>query len=498
MFRSRSHARRTALAAVAASGALLAAACSSPPSTGVEGGGREEGGESELAACPLDALESASSPVEIELWYGGLVMPTSGVLVDLIEKFNASQDKVKVVGNDQGVDYNETMRAFDRVVATPERLPNIVYLEDIQLGKMVDSNTVLPAQSCMEADGYDMREILPAVRAGFSVDDVLYPGYMNVSTPILYYNKAHFEKAGLDPNSPPKTLDEMAEVARKIKEAGVAPQPIAFKAGQWFYNTWLAGAGVDAVNNQNGRSAPPTEADLTSDTSVALMKKLDEMNQEGIMNVFPVTEGNIDHYLALVTQKSSMVIETSTASSTIAEVLGGNIDASDAGEAGIDIGSIDLDKIGVVPGSGQLPGIEKAGQVYASGGAFYMINGGGAISDAEQAASWEFMKFMLQEENAKEWHITGGYLPVVGSLAEDPDVQEFQRTNLQGILLKPAAEQLAAADPDRVSPLLGPFTQYEAALQGAMERVLLNGEDPTKALEQANDETNEALANYND
>ena len=86
----------------------------------------------------------------------------------------------------------------------------------------------------------------------------------------------------------------------------------------------------------------------------------------------------------------------------------------------------------------------------------------------------------------------------VARFLEDPDVVEFQRTDLQGILLKPAAEQLAAADPDRVSPLVGPFSQYEAALQGAMERVLMNGQDPTKALEQANDETNEALANYND
>ena len=136
---------------------------------------RRDGSDtSDLPECPLGAPTRRRAR-EIQLWYGGLVMPTSGVLVDLIKKFNASQDKVKVVGNDQGVDYNETMRAFDRVVATPERLPNIVYLEDIQLGKMVDSNTVLPAQSCMEADDYDMREILPAVRAGFSVDDVLYP-----------------------------------------------------------------------------------------------------------------------------------------------------------------------------------------------------------------------------------------------------------------------------------------------------------------------------------
>ena len=31
----------------------------------------------------------------------------------------------------------------------------------------------------------------------------------NSSTPVLYYNKDAFKKAGLDPNQPPKTWDEL-------------------------------------------------------------------------------------------------------------------------------------------------------------------------------------------------------------------------------------------------------------------------------------------------
>ena len=34
--------------------------------------------------------------------------------------------------------------------------------------------------------------------AGYTVGDVLYPGYMNVSTPILYYNAEIFEAAGVN------------------------------------------------------------------------------------------------------------------------------------------------------------------------------------------------------------------------------------------------------------------------------------------------------------
>ena len=45
----------------------------------------------------------------------------------------------------------------------------------------------------------------------------------NSSSPILYYNKDIYEKAGLDPNTPPKTWQKVWEHARKIHETGAAP-----------------------------------------------------------------------------------------------------------------------------------------------------------------------------------------------------------------------------------------------------------------------------------
>ena len=42
----------------------------------------------------------------------------------------------------------------------------------------------------------------------------------NSSTPVLYYNKEAFEKAGLDASTPPKTWEELAEAAQKIRAAG--------------------------------------------------------------------------------------------------------------------------------------------------------------------------------------------------------------------------------------------------------------------------------------
>jgi len=314
---------------------------------------------------------------------------------------------------------------------------------------------------------------------------------MNVSTPILYYNKVHFEKAGLDPEDPPTTIAEIEAAARALKEAGVSKKPFSFKADQWFLSTWLAGAGVDVVNNGNGRSKPATEATFDTPEAETLLGDLKRMNDDGLLNPFPVTDGSIDHYLALITEDSSMLVETSTASGTIAAALGGELDA---GVAGVEIDTSALDGKKIVPGSGQYPGLEAPGQIYASGGAFFILNTG---SDAQQAASWAFLKFMLQPENAKTWHIDGGYLPVLKELQGDPDITEFQKTDLSGNLLTAGVDQLATADPDRSGPLIGPYPAFQDIVEGALENVLFSGADPAETLTEAEAEATDLLTDYN-
>ena len=104
---------------------------------------------------------------------------------------------------------------------------------------------------------------------------------------------------------------------------------------------------------------------------------------------------------------------------------------------------------------------------------------------------------MLQPDNAKKWHIDGGYLPVIKSIVSDPDIIKFQETQLDGKLLKPAVDQLAAADPDRSGPLIGPYPAFQKILQGALESVLFKGSDPAKALSKAETDATALLEDYN-
>lgn len=493
----RRRSRRWAVAA--ASVGLLLASCGSPPTSGDKESGRDTTptNDKPKVTCPLAALDKATGKVKVDLWYGGLGGDTQATMEDMAKNFNASQDKIVVSANNQGRSYEEVLRKYEGASAKPSQLPQVLYVEDTALGQMVDKGQVLPAQACMEADGYDVKQLLPAARSAFSVDGTLYPGYMNVSTPVLYYNKAIFAKAGLDPNKPPQTLEEVRAAAEVIQKKGLAAKPLSFKVNRWFFETWLAGIGQSSVDNDNGRSAPPTKATFDTPEAVKLLTFLKGMKDDNLINAFASTEGSIDHYTALLPAKagvapqSAMLIETSTASTTIASVVSGQLTAA---EAGVDFDASVVDKAGLVPGGAAYPGVNAPGKVFASGGAFYILN---TSSPAQQAASWKFLRFMLQPDNAKTWHVKGGYLPVVKSVLDEPEVKTFWNTTLAGVIMKPAVDQLQDADPDQAGPLIGPYVPFTDALQGAMERVLLSGADPATELKTAEAEVNKALKEYN-
>src|SRR3546814_15944159 len=86
----------------------------------------------------------------------------------------------------------------------------------------------------------------------------------NSSTPVLYYNKTAFEKAGLDPNTPPKTWPEIGEFSKKLQAAGIS---CGFTTG---YQSWVQIENFSALHNvpigtrENGFAGLDTEFKINS------------------------------------------------------------------------------------------------------------------------------------------------------------------------------------------------------------------------------------------
>jgi hypothetical protein len=64
------------------------------------------------------------------------------------------------------------------------------------------------------------------------------------------------------------------------------------------------------------------------------------------------------------------------------------------------------------------------------------------------------------------------------------------------VLLQPAVEQLADADPDQPGPLIGPYPDETDAIEAALEAILFDGADIAPTLAGAQDVVTESLERY--
>jgi len=478
------------LLALLLAAATLAAACGGDSgeeaAPGDDGG---DGGDAAADVCPVDALAEADGPVEVTLWhtYVGL---TNRTLNEIADAYNSTQDAVRVRVENQGASYEELLRKYRQGIPSGQ-LPTIGVMEDTTTQFLADSGTIVPAGVCAEADGYDgYDDFAEGVKDFYSVDGVLQPASFNVSTVLLYYNRDHFEQAGLDPDDPPETLAEVAEYARAIKATGVVDQPVVLNMQPWFVEFWLTGAGEGLVDNANGRGDGDTTAGaFDNEATHQLFEQLGAMRDEGLLNPVPGTEGQFDHYFALGLQQASMTVETSTAVTTINAVLEGNLDPAELGLEG------ELPPIDVNVDAGPFPGLEAANRGQLGGGVWYLTNTG---TDEQIAAAWDFVKFVNEPENQALWHLEGSYLPVRQTTAQSQEIQDFWANTRPGRWLAVAYDGLQKVDPAYPGPLIGPYTETRAAVREALDGLMFGGRGADEVIAEANATITQAIEDYND
>ena len=474
------------LQSVLAALALLVAACG-----GGDGSG-DTADDDPTGECPVGAFEDANGPTEVVVWHS-YVGKTKQTLDKIGELYNESQDAVEVSIEAQGASYEELLRKFQQAIPTGD-LPAVIIGEDTNTQYMRDSGVILTGQDCYDADAEaaeQIEDMLPGVRAAYSDDGRLIPATMNASALVLYYNRGHFEEAGLDPDAPPETLQEVEAAARAIKAARPEGEPIVMNLDPWVIESWTTGVGQTEVDMANGREGLAENATFDSDTTLEVFDWLVEMESAGLLNAIPQAEGQINHFLAVATQSGSMLFETSTAITTIDAVIQGNLAPEDLG---LDE-SFSLPPINIDVGVGLNPGIEAPGKGQAAGGAWYIAN---TNDDGVQSAAWDFVKYFNLTDTQVLWTMEGSYLPMLASVAQDPVLQEDWDTNSRGEWTATAYEGLTTLDPEFPGPLIGPYDKFRQEVRGALEAVVLGGEDPSTQISGANEAITGELQSYAD
>lgn len=476
--------RRLTWVGLAAVSTVLLGSCSGSGG----GGGSESAGTTVVQqACPVHALDTATAPVELVVWHTQQARPLAA-LQELADAYNASQNKVKVRLEGQGSSYTELMRKFQSAVPT-KQLPGLVMFDDTATQTMADSGVVLPAQSCVTADNYDMSDFLQVARNYYTIKGTLWPSSAGIGNVLLYYNKGQFRKAGLDPDKPPRTLAELHDAAQKLKaNAGVA-QPLVQEMASWKTEFWMTGAHAGLVANDNGRGTGQTDkATLAgNDKLLQLWNWFTQMKTEGLMQPVPATEGQINQYLAMANQSASMLVESSSAATSVEAFLKG--DPTIVAGATPPDGTLDI-------GASVFPGLDAAAgnKTQMGGAAFYMTNTGTA---QQQAAAWDFSKYLNSAPAQAKLLIGGSFLPYRNSVADLPEVKTFFNASLSGRWLEIAYGQVKAIDPSFPGPLIGPYDEFRKAVAQAQDDMMFNGKDPKEALAAAQTAADAAITRYN-
>jgi len=433
-----------------------------------------------LPDCPTDALATATGTTEITFWHS-MSANLGEEVVKLTDAYNASQDKVKV--NLVQGSYEET--ADNYYLASQADRPDLVQLPEYQVQAMVDTASTVPVGKCIEASGYDTSAFLPTALGAYATQGVQWSMPFNISNPVLFYSKQAFAAAGLDPNVPPKSLDEVRAFSKQLVESGASKYGLALESGfdsggGWYVEQWFCKAQEFYTDASNGRTSRATEVLFNAPTGVEVLTYLQQLLQDGLaVNLGDNTQTGFDNLLKLADEKepAAMTIATSASLGQVLTVLAGgqfpNLGPDDVG-------------VGPMPGPDGLPG------ALIGGASLWPVDTG---DDVRTAATWDFITYLVGAQQQSQWAAATGYVPVrTDALELDP----YKSTVAADPRFSVAYEQLLATPdaPTSAGPVMGPLREVRSVLATAIAAIF-DGADVATTLDAAADQANGLISDYN-
>ncbi len=425
-----------------------------------------------LATVALAGTSSmAMAATQIQWWHamGG----ANGERVEKIAAdFNASQDEYEVIATFKG-SYAETMTAAIAAFRAQEQ-PHIVQVFEVGTATMMGAKgAIYPVYQLMADAGepFDPSAFLPAV-AGYytTTDGEMLSMPFNSSTPVFWYNKDAFAKAGLDPETPPATWPEFEEAAKALQAAGY---PCGFTTA---WESWIHVENLSAWHNlpigtlANGFGGLDTELVINQTPVVDHIAKMGEWQKSKIFDYGGRTNQAAPKFY---NQECAVYTESS------------------AGYAGIKANVKDFEfGIGMLP---YWPDIEGAPQNSIIGGASLWVLQGHAAEEYEGVA--KFFTYLSSPEVQAWYHQETGYLPITTAAYELSQEQGFYEQNPGADV---AIRQITLNPPTENSKGLrfGNFVQIRDIVAEELERVWAGDATAQEALDEVVRRGNELLRQF--
>jgi len=192
-----------------------------------------------LAAMTFATAAEAATKIQ---WWHAMGGELGAKLEEIAADFNKTQSDYEIVPVYKG-SYDEALTGAIAAFRANEQ-PAIIQVYEVGTGTMMGAKgAVYPVYQLMKDMGepFDQSKFLPAVVGYYSdTEGNVLSLPFNSSTPMMYYNKDVFKKAGLDPEVAPKTWKEVEEFSKKIVDSGAA------KCG--FTTGWIAWVQLENLN----------------------------------------------------------------------------------------------------------------------------------------------------------------------------------------------------------------------------------------------------------
>jgi len=406
----------------------------------------------------------ADDVTEIEFWYA-LSGDIEEATLEFIEGFNETHPDVEINPVHRGT-YSEVLTTAIAAYGTPEA-PHIVQVsETLGTQTLSDSEAVYPAHEILDDYGYevDWGDFLEP----FQVEGELKGLPFNNSVPILYYNKDAFAEAGLDPEQPPETYEDVEEMGEQLVESGAAEYAMTVGWPSWLLvenaHTWH---GQPFADNDGGFDGHATELYINREFGVEMFEIFKDWHERDILT-YEGREG--DPNPSFLTGETA-IIQTSTG------YLSGFEESAD-----FELGT------GFMPHNSDYP----QGNAWLGGGRIWALQGHEA---EEYEAVAEFMNYVTQPEQQAEWHRRTGYLPTTQSAAELLEEEGWFEENPNHAT---AVEQVTVEiEADRLQGIrLGEYTAIRDAILDNMEAMFAGQKDIQTALDDAVEQGNSILDRY--
>ena len=424
------------------------------------------------------ATSEGSAPagnVEINVWHS--MEGSNGEAFEaMVKNFNDTVGKEKGIVANSVFQGSDTASKLKTLIQTNDiaNMPDVCLVYGASLPVVGEYEKTVPVDTMYGSGSASIKkeDIVPATVQTYTYKGTQVCMPFNSSTLLLYYNVDAFKEAGLDPETPPTTLDEVADACAKL-----TVKDDKGNVTRYGFNTELdryqmvnlignQGEGTYFGDNEAGRAGLITE--ITCATEL----------------------GNVYNSWAKIAATGGLKYTYDNQNEEFATGVNAMTMMSSARIGSITNLTKDNGMNWAVTNMPDVASTDKGGACIG-GASLAMFDNG---NDEKKAASWEFIQYTASAETQSTWSMATGYLPINVATKDQPDFAEH--------LAATPALQVALAQFESSNPKVQePVMMMQGSVDSAIKEASTNIAEGTMTAEEGTayvvEECNKLFADYN-